>query len=61
VPALVQAARDTKLMHMALVAVNGSPPFWSRMGFRATSNETIQKAAQAKYDAGAVHMERTLT
>jgi GNAT superfamily N-acetyltransferase len=61
VPALVQAARDARLSHMALVAVNGSAPFWSRMGFRPTPDEAIQQAARAKYDAGAVHMERWLT
>jgi GNAT superfamily N-acetyltransferase len=61
VPALVQAARDTKLMHMALVAVSGSSPFWSRMGFRRTEDEAVQAAARAKYDAGAIHMERILT
>jgi GNAT superfamily N-acetyltransferase len=61
VPSLVQAARDAKLAHMALVAVNGSSPFWSRMGFRATEDEAIQQAARAKYDSGAVHMERWLT
>lgn len=60
VPALVQAARGTKLAHMTLVAVNGSSPFWSRMGFRTTANEAIQDATRAKYDTGAVHMERLI-
>ena len=45
---------------MTLVAVNGSAPFWSRMGFRATADEAVQEEARAKYDAGAVHMEQDL-
>lgn len=60
VPGLVRAAQDAKLSHMTLVAVNGSAPFWSRMGFHATSDQGIQVAAHAKYGAGAVHMERLL-
>ena len=60
VPDLVRAARGAALSHMTLVAVNGSAPFWSRMGFHRTADEAIQAAARAKYDAGAVHMERLL-
>jgi GNAT superfamily N-acetyltransferase len=60
VPALVQAARDTGVTHMTLVAVNGASPFWSRMGFERTPDEAIQAAARKKYDAGAIHMQRTL-
>ncbi len=41
--------------------VNGSSPFWSRMGFQRSPEEAIQAAARTKYDAGAVHMERFLT
>lgn len=59
-PDLVQAARAAGLSHMTLVAVSGSAPFWSRMGFRRTGDEAIQSAARAKYDAGAVHMEQLL-
>ncbi len=61
VPALMQAARNAKLRHMTLVAVNGSSPFWARMGFARTGDEAMQAAARAKYDAGAVHMERDLS
>jgi hypothetical protein len=60
VPDLVSAARAAGLPHMTLVAVNGSAPFWSRMGFRRTADEALQESARAKYDAGAVHMERRL-
>jgi ribosomal protein S18 acetylase RimI-like enzyme len=60
VPDLISAARAAGLSHMTLVAVNGSAPFWSRMGFRRTADEAVQKSARAKYDAGAIHMERIL-
>lgn len=60
VPALLQVARETKLSHIALVAVNGASPFWSRMGFERTPDEAMQAAARTKYDAGAIHMQRTL-
>lgn len=56
---LVRAAQDAKLAHMSLVAVNNSSPFWSRFGFRPTPDATIQEAARAKYDAGAIHMQRS--
>lgn len=59
-PDLLRAARGAALDRMALVAVSGSSPFWSRMGFQATPDEAIQSAARAKYDDGAVHMERSL-
>jgi ribosomal protein S18 acetylase RimI-like enzyme len=60
VPDLVHAARAAGLSHMTLVAVNGSAPFWSRMGFRRTADEAVQETARAKYDAVAVHMEQRL-
>lgn len=60
VPDLVRAAQEAGLSHMTLVAVNGSSPFWARVGFRPTPNATIQEAARTKYDAGAVHMQRSL-
>ena len=59
-PELALAARTTGLSHMTLVAVNGSVPFWSRMGFRQTADEATQSSARVKYDADAVHMERNL-
>jgi GNAT superfamily N-acetyltransferase len=60
VPDLVRTAQDTRLSRMTLVAVNGSSPFWSRFGFRPTPDASIQDAARAKYDAGAIHMQRSL-
>ena len=59
-PELVRAARGEKLSHLTLVAVNGSAPFWSRMGFRRNADEAVQESARAKYGAGAVHMEQDL-
>lgn len=61
VPRLASVARDARLSRMTLVAVNGSAPFWSRMGFRRTADEAMQQAARTKYDAGSVHMEQYLT
>jgi GNAT superfamily N-acetyltransferase len=59
VPVLVETARKAGLSRMALVAVNGSAPFWGRMGFRPTPDEAVQQSARSKYDAGAVHMQRS--
>ncbi len=61
VPRMVETALKTRLTRMALVAVNGSAPFWGRMGFQRTPDEAVQQAARSKYDAGAVHMQRSLT
>lgn len=60
IPELMRAARSEGLSHLTLVAVNGSAPFWSRMGFRRSADEAVQEAARAKYDAGAVHMEQRI-
>ncbi len=60
VPDLVRCARALSLARLMLVAVNGSEPFWTRMGFRRTADPALQEAARAKYDASAVHMERRL-
>ena len=60
VPVLVQTARQVPVTHMMLVAVSGSSPFWGKMGFRRTEDEALQASARAKYDEGAVHMERQL-
>lgn len=57
---LVQIARGVPVGRMMLVAVSGSEPFWTRMGFRRTADETLQNAARSKYGASAVHMERDL-
>jgi hypothetical protein len=61
VPQLMRVARDANVFRMTLVAVNGSAPFWSRMGFRRTADEAMQEAARSKYDAGSLHMEQHLT
>jgi GNAT superfamily N-acetyltransferase len=60
VPQLVEIARGLPVDRMMLVAVSGSEPFWTRMGFRKTGDETLQEAARTKYGAGAVHMRRYL-
>ncbi|MET0869171.1 MAG: GNAT family N-acetyltransferase [Pseudorhodoplanes sp.] len=60
VPDLVRAAQHAKVTRMSLVAVSGSAPFWSRMGFVRTGDEATQGATRAKYGAEAVHMERLL-
>jgi hypothetical protein len=61
VPKLVGIARGMPVAQMTLVAVSGSAPFWTRMGFLETADEVLQIAAQAKYGAGAIAMERALT
>ncbi|MFZ5690998.1 MAG: GNAT family N-acetyltransferase [Pseudomonadota bacterium] len=55
---LVDLARSIPVDRMMLVAVSGSEPFWTRMGFRRTADAAVQDAATAKYGEGAVHMER---
>lgn len=60
IPQLAGIARGIPVNRMMLVAVSGSEPFWTRMGFRATGEAALQDAAKAKYGAGAVHMERDL-
>jgi len=60
-PRLIAVAERVATPRMALVAVNGSEPFWTRMGFTKTDDPALQASAQSKYDAGAVHMQRALT
>jgi ribosomal protein S18 acetylase RimI-like enzyme len=60
VPLLLEAAQSVGLRHLSLVAVNRRGPFWRAAGFSRTTDEALQAAARAKYDAGAVHMERLL-
>jgi ribosomal protein S18 acetylase RimI-like enzyme len=60
VPLLLEAARSAGLDHLSLVAVNRRGPFWRAAGFAPSADEALQAAARAKYDAGAVHMERML-
>jgi GNAT superfamily N-acetyltransferase len=60
VPQLVDIARGLPVDRMMLVAVSGSEPFWTRMGFRRIADPTLQAATRDKYGAGAVQMEREL-
>ena len=60
VPRLIEIARGLPAERVTLVAVSGSAPFWTRMGFRRSQDETAQTEARAKYGAGAVQMERVL-
>ena len=60
VPQLIEAARAITVDRMMLVAVSGSEPFWTRMGFHRTADESLQAATRAKYGAGASHMEKGL-
>ncbi len=60
VPRLIDIAREIPVNRMMLVAVSGSEPFWSRMGFHRTDDAALQDATRAKYGAGAVHMVREL-
>lgn len=61
VPLIVDVAKAIPVARMALVAVSGSEPFWSRMGFRRTNDPILQATARSKYDESAVHMQRDLT
>lgn len=64
-PALVKrklslAAQD-KLPYSALVSVQGSAPFWARMGYHICHNLTDQQQQiLATYDGPAVYMTRDL-
>ncbi len=59
-PCLLEAAAEIQVRRMALVAVNGSEPFWKRMGFVRTDDPSLQASARSKYDDDAVHMQRNL-
>jgi GNAT superfamily N-acetyltransferase len=61
VPSLIDVARSILVDRMMLVAVSGSAPFWTRMGFRTMADEAVQAAARAGYGESAVPMERDLT
>jgi hypothetical protein len=60
VPQLADVARTIPVDRMMLVAVSGSEPFWTRMGFWRTADAAAQDAATAKYGEGAVHMTSDL-
>jgi hypothetical protein len=60
VPLIVATAQATALTHLSLVAVNNRGPFWQAAGFARSADEAMQRAATAKYGAGAMAMERLL-
>ena len=60
VPRLFETAGDAAIGRMMLVAVSGSAPFWSRMGFHRTDDDALQSATRTKYGAGAIHMNRDI-
>jgi len=57
---LFEAAQSLGLSHLSLVAVSRRGPFWQAAGFSRTMDKALQAAAEAKYGAGAEHMERAL-
>lgn len=59
VPTLMDTARGIGIGRMMLVAVGGSAPFWTRMGFRGMADE-LQAVAGALYGERAVLMERLI-
>lgn len=61
VPLLVGVAHSIPVDRMTLVAVSGSEPFWTRMGFLRSADAALQDSARAKYGAGAVHMEQDIS
>ena len=60
VPRIISVANGIPVPGITLVAVNGSEPFWSRMGFRTTDNPAFQASTRKKYGESAVHMQRNL-
>ena len=60
-PNIVSIAKGIAVPRIALVAVNGSEPFWARMGFRRTDDPSLQASTRKKYDESAVHMQQNLS
>ena len=60
-PNMVRIAKGIPVPRIALVAVNGSEPFWTRMGFARTDNPAFQASSRKKYDESAVHMQLNVT
>jgi GNAT superfamily N-acetyltransferase len=60
-PQLLGIAYGLPVDRTMLVAVSGSEPFWTRMGFRRMADQALQAGTRAKYGAGAVQMQRELT
>lgn len=60
IPMLREAARGQGLAWLTLVAIGARVPFWQAAGFAAVADGARQQAAQAKYGADAVAMERAV-
>jgi GNAT superfamily N-acetyltransferase len=56
-PMIARAARRAGLERLALIAVNGSAPFWSRQGFGRVDHAGLA-AKLASYGDDAAYMER---
>lgn len=56
-PIIAHVARRAGFERLALVAVNGSAPFWSRQGFGRVDHDGLA-AKLASYGEGAAYMER---
>jgi ribosomal protein S18 acetylase RimI-like enzyme len=61
VPIMMRIAKEIPVPRITLVAVNGSEPFWTRMGFARTDNPALQASSRKKYDESAVHMQLGVT
>ena len=54
-------AAEERLQHSALVSVQGSQPFWERLGYRVqTLDDPLQQRHLDSYGAGACYMAKTL-
>lgn len=51
-------ARATGARHIALVSVNGSVPFWQRLGFAPMCDDPAIEAKLATYGGGSAYMVR---
>lgn len=60
VPRLVAMTKAQGFRRIALVAVNGSEPFWQRAGFERLADDGVQAEARKRYGDGAVAMARML-
>lgn len=59
-PRLLRIGRELGLARASLVAVGGSAPFWQRMGFAASTDESVQAYVGKAYAEDAIHMVRPL-
>ena len=54
-------AAEERLSHSALVSVQGSQPFWERLGYRVQAlDDPAQQRHLDSYGAGACYMAKTL-